>query len=162
MFQIYGLAVIFCFYLWGNSENSKKTKPLNEDEIKKQLIECITINNAFETEELNEQAERVEKPKDAADIIKQYKEILRAKRKAIISVAFYQEKVFKRFKEKEKFIQMAGKLKIHKSTIVFKINVFKFIEKHPKLMQSSITLTFLKNYFKDIKQISEKYSSEFE
>ena len=55
---------------------------------------------------------------------------------------------------------MVGKLKIHKSTIVFKINVFKLIEKHPKLMKSSVTLTFLKNYFKDIRQICEENSSE--
>ena len=69
---------------------------------------------------------------------------------------------FKHFKEKEKFIQMVGKLKIHKSTIVFKINLFKLIEKHPKLLKSSVTLTFLKNYFKDIKQICKENSSEFE
>ena len=71
-------------------------------------------------------------------------------------------KVFKHFKEKGKFIERVGKLKIHKSTIVFKINVFKLLEKHPKLAKSSVTLTFLKNYFKEIKQICEENSSEFE
>ena len=124
-----------------------KTKCLKKDEIKKHLIESITINNAVETEELNKRADKVEKPEDAADIIQQYEEILPAKRKGIISVAFYQGKIFKRFKEKEKFMQMVGRLKIHKSTMVFKINVFKLIEKHPKLMKSSVILTFLKNYF---------------
>ena len=151
MFQIYDKAVIFCFQLWGNAENSNKTKRLNKEEIKKQLIESIRIKNAVETEELNDLADKVEKPEDAADIIKQYEKILCTKRKGIISVAFYRGKVFKRFKEKEKFIQMVGKLKINKSTIVIKINDFKLIEKHPKLMKSSVTLTFLKNYFKDIK-----------
>ena len=43
----------------------------------------------METEDLNELAEKLEKPEDAADIIKQYKEILRTKRKGIISVAYY-------------------------------------------------------------------------
>ena len=57
---------------------------------------------------------------------------------------------------------MVGKLKIHKSTIVFKINRFKLIEKHPELLMSSVTLTFLKNYFKDIKQICKENSGEFE
>ena len=122
MFKIYGIAVIFCFQLWGNSEKSKKTKRLNKDEIKKQLIESITINNAIEIEELNERTEKVEKPKDAA-MINQYEQILHTKRKGIIQVAFYQGNVLKHFKEKEKFIQMVGKLKIHKSTIIFKINV---------------------------------------
>ena len=120
-------------------------------------MQSITINNAVEIEELNKQAERVEKPEDAADFIKRYEEILRTKTKGIISVAFYQGKLFKRFREKEQFMQMVGKLKIHKSTIVFKINAFKLIEKHTKLMKSSVTLTFLKNYFKDIRHICEEY-----
>ena len=95
-------------------------------------------------------------------MIKQYEEILRTKRKGIVSVAYYQDNIFKLFKEREKFIQMVSKLKIHKSTIIFEINVFKLIQKHPKLMKSSVTLTFLKNYFKDIKQICEENSREFE
>ena len=122
----------------------------------------MTINNAVEIDEINKRADKVEKPEDAGGIIKEYEKILRTKWKGIIAVAFYQGKIFKRFKEKEKFIQMVGKLKIHKSTIVFKINLFKLIEKHPKLLKSSVTLTFLKNYFKDIKQICKENSSEFE
>ena len=104
-------------------------KRLDKDEIKKQLTESISIINAVEIEEFNNRADKVEKPEGAAGIIKEYEEILRAKKKGIIVVAFYQGKIFKRFKEKEKFQEMAGKLKIYKSTIVFKINVFKLIEK---------------------------------
>ena len=85
-------------------------------------------------EDLNELAEKVQKPEEAADIIKQYEEILRTKRKGIISVMYYQGKILKRFKEKEKFIQMVSKLKILKSNINFKINIFKLIKKHPGLM----------------------------
>ena len=77
--------------------------------------------------ELDEQADKVEKLEDAVDIIKKYKEILRTNRKGIITVAFHQGKVFKHFNEKEKFVQMVGKLKIHKNTIIFKINLFKLI-----------------------------------
>ena len=130
------MAVIFYVQLRGNSEKSKKTKRLNKDEIKKQLIESIIINNAIEIDNLNELAEKV------ANIIKQYEEILRTKRKGIISVAYYQGKLFKRLKEKEKFIQMVSNLKIHKSTIIFKISILKLIQKYPKLMKSSVTLTF--------------------
>ena len=95
-------------------------------------------------------------------MIKQYDEILRTKRKSIVSVAYCQGKLFKHFKKKEKFIQMVSKWKIHKSTIIFKINIFKLIENHPKLMKSSATLGFLKNYYKDIKKICEENSCEFE
>ena len=75
-------------------------------------------------EDLNELAEKVQKPEETADLIKQYEEILHTKRKGIVSVAYYQGKISKRFKEKETFIQMVSKLKIHKSTIIFKTNIF--------------------------------------
>ena len=104
----------------------------------------------------------MDKPEDAAEIIKECEEILRTKTKGIISVAYYQGKVFKRFKKKDKFMQMVNKLKIYKSNIIFKTNIFKLIDKHPKLMKSSATLSFLKNYYKGIKQICEENSSEFE
>ena len=38
----------------------------------------MAINNAVEIEELNGTGERVEKPEDVADIIREYEEILRA------------------------------------------------------------------------------------
>ena len=56
--------------MWGNSENSKKKKRLKKDEIKKQSIESIIINNAIEIDNLNKLAEKVQKPEDAANIIK--------------------------------------------------------------------------------------------
>ena len=56
----------------------------------------MTINNAIEIDEIN----LLQKPQDAANMIKQYEEILRTKRKAIIAVAFHRGKVFKRFKKK--------------------------------------------------------------
>ena len=154
----------FCFNCGETLKTArrKKTKRLNKDEIKKQLIESITINSSVEMDDLNELGEKVEKPEDAANIIKQNEEILRTKRKIIISVVYCQGKLFKRFKEKEKFIEMVGKLKIHKSTLIFKINVFKLIEKYPKLMKPSVTLTFLKNYLKDIRKTCEETSSDFE
>ena len=88
-------------------------------------------------EDLNKLAEKVQKPEETADIIKQYEEILRTKRKGIVSGAYYLGKIFKGFKEKEKFIQMVNKIKIHKRSIIFKINIFKLIEKQPGLMKPS-------------------------
>ena len=118
------------------------------------------MNNPIEIDNLNELAEKEEKLEDAPNTIKQY-ESLRTKRKGIISVAYYRGKLFKCSKEKEKIIQMVSKWKIHKSTVISKINIFKLIQKHPKLIKSSVT-TFLKNYLTDIKQICEENSSEFE
>ena len=86
-----------------------------------------------ETEELNEPAGIVHKPENAADLIKKYEEILKTKRKDIISVAYHQGKVFSRFREKKNFVRLVADLRVHKGTVIFKIIVFKLLDKYPKL-----------------------------
>ena len=49
-----------------------------------------------------------------------------------------------------------------KSTITFKINTVKLINKYPKVKNSSLYLNFLKKYFKLIKEICEENAGEFE
>ena len=93
----------------------------------------------------------VDKPEEAADLIKKYEEILKTKRKGVISIAYHQGKVFSQFREKEKFVSLVTDFGVHEGTIIFKINVFKLLDKYPKLKNSSVTLSFMKNYFKDIK-----------
>ena len=126
------------------------------------MIDSIVNHDIIETQELNEKADRLEIPEDAAAVIKQYEDIIRTKKKNIISIAYHQGKVFKRFKDKEKFIKLVNEFKVHKSTIIFKINIFKLIEKYLKLMKSFIGLGLFKKYYKDIKQICEENSKEFE
>ena len=79
--------------------------------------------------------------------------IIRTKKKVIIRIAYHQGKVFNKFKDKEKFITLVNKQGIHKTTIIFKINIFKLCEKYPKLFNWSIGLGFFKNHYKDIKVI---------
>ena len=51
-----------------------------------------------------------------SEVIKQYKYIIKMKKKGIISITYYQGNVFERFKEKEKFIKLVSQLGIHKNT----------------------------------------------
>ena len=141
--------------------DSKKTKRLSKHEIKKQLLESIIINEVVESEELNKEAEEIRQPEEVAKVIKQYEDIMKTKKKGIISIAYYQGKIFKRFKEKEKFVKLVSQLGIHKNTIIFKINFFRLCEKYPKLLRSSIGLVFLKNYHKDIKPVCKEYEEDF-
>ena len=71
------------------SVNIKKTKRLNEEEVKQQLIDSLPDNHTIETEELNKRAEKMDKPEDAANIIKEYEEIFPMKKKGIITVAYH-------------------------------------------------------------------------
>ena len=58
-------------------------------------------------------------------------------------------------------MKLVSGLRIHKSTIVFKINVFKLRERYPKLLKSSIGLGFFKNYHKDIEAVCKENEQEF-
>ena len=139
--------------MWKGLADSKKTKRLSKEEIKKQLLDSMIIDEVVEFEDLNKEAKEIQDPEKAAEIIKRYEDIIKTKKKGIINVAYHQGQVFKRFKEKEKFAKLVSELGIHKTTIIFKINIFKLCEKYLKLLKSSIGLGFFKNCQKDIKAI---------
>ena len=148
--------------MWKGVADSKKAKRLSKEEIKKQLLESMIIDENLEFDDLNKEAEEIQDPEKAAEIIKRYEDIIKTKKKGIINVAYHQEKVFKRFKEKEKFANLVSELRIHKTTIIFKVNVFKLCEKYPKLLKSSIGLGFFKNYHKAVKAICEENEKDFQ
>ena len=141
-------------------KNAKKTKRLNEEEVKELVIDSLINNDTIETEELNKRARKVDKPQDAANIIKEYEETRRMKRKGIISVPYHQGKVFSRFREK-KIMKLVNRFKIHINAIVFQINVFKLINKHSRLMKSSVNFSFFKK-LRTLDKYIKKNVKEFE
>ena len=148
--------------MWKGVADSKKAKRLSKEEIKKQLLDSMIIDEVAEFENLNKEAEEVQDPEEAAEIIKRYEDVIKTKKKEIINVAYHQGQVFKRFKEKEKFAKLVSELGIHKTTIIFKINIFKLCEKYRKLLKSSIGLGFFKNYHKVIKAICKENEKDFQ
>ena len=141
--------------------DSKKTKCKSREEIKKQLLDSMIIDENLEFDDLNKEAEEVQDPEKAAKIIKRYEDIIKTKRKGIINVAYHQGQVFKRFKGKEKFAKLVSELGIHKTTMFFKINMSKLCKKHPKLLKSSKGLGLFKDYHNDIKAICEENEKYF-
>ena len=115
--------------MWKGAADSKKRKRLSQEEIKKQLLGSIVINEVVESEDLNREVEEVQNPEEAAKVIQKYENI-KTKKKGIISIAYHQGKVFKKFKGKEKFITLDSRLGIHKNTIIFQINIFRLCERH--------------------------------
>ena len=124
------------------------------------MLDFIVRNDVTEAE-IEESSQKVDKrreTKDTAAVIKQYADIIRTKKKSIKFIAYHQGKVFKRFKDKERFIKLVKMFKVHKSAIIFKIDIFKLIDMHSKLMKSFRTLGFLKT----ITGILSKFVTKFE
>ena len=63
----------------------------------------MATNNAEEIEELNNRVEKVEKPEDAADIKREYKEILRVKKRASPWLHITKEKFLNALRKRKSF-----------------------------------------------------------
>ena len=142
--------------MWKGVTDNRKVKRLSKQEMKKKLLDLMTIGEIVEFDDLNKEAEEVQDQEKAVIIIERYGNITKTKRNGIINVAYHQGQVFKRLKEKETFAKLVNELGIHKTTIICKIKVFKLCKKYSKLLTSSIGLGFFKNYYKDIKVICKE------
>ena len=101
-------------------------------------------------------------PDDAVELIGRIKRIMKSKNNNILKLAYNQGIIFKKFKENSKFTSTVAKFEIKKATINFKIGMIKFIDDYPKMRKLSISLHFLKNNFRVIKDVCKEYSSEFQ
>ena len=115
--------------------DNKKTKRLSKEEIKRKLLDSMTIDEIVEFDDLDKEAEKIEDLEKAVEIIKRYEDIIKTKNKGIINVAYHQGQVFKRFKEKEKFATFVSELRIHKTIIIFRIDIFKLCKKAPQIIE---------------------------
>ena len=58
------------------------------------MLESIIINKVAESDELNKETEEIQRPEEAAKVIKRYEDIIKTKKKGIKSTAYYQGKSF--------------------------------------------------------------------
>ena len=93
--------------MWKGVTDSKKAKRPSKEEIKKQLLESMIIDEVVEFEGLIKEAEEIREPEKAGEVIKRYEHIIETKKKGIISVAYHQGQVFKRFKKRKSLISLS-------------------------------------------------------
>ena len=64
-------------------KDNKKATRLSKEEIKTKLLDSITIDEVLECKDLNKEAEEVQDPERAAEIIKRYEDIIKMLNKEI-------------------------------------------------------------------------------
>ena len=117
----------------------KETK----SEIKKELEELIANGKRNEHTDMEEQPKNgTTNEEDAAKAIQEFEEIIKNKKSHIVWLAYYQGKIFQRFREKERFV--SHMVKVSKSTIMFKTALSRLIDDYPKIKGSSLSLHYLK------------------
>ena len=119
---------------------TKKTK----SEIKRELEDSIANGRKNGNTDIQQMVENcTASEEDATKVIQEFEEIIRNKKSDIIWLAYYQGKIFQKFKSKKGFINdMLSKFKVSKSTIVFKIALSRLIENYPEIKDSSLSLHY--------------------
>ena len=138
---------------------TKKTK----SEIKKGPEDSIANGKKNENTDIEEMTNNcTESEEDAAKVIHEFEEIIKNKKSDIVWLAYYQGKIFQKFRSKERFVNdIVTKFKVSKSTIVFKIALSRLIDEYPKIKSSSLSLHYFKKHLKLIKEICKESTSEF-
>ena len=138
---------------------TKKTK----SEIKKELEDSMAIGKKNKITDIEEMANNcTESTEDAAKVIHEFEEIIKNKKSDIVWLAYYQGKIFQKFRSKEQLVNdVVTKFKVSKSTIVFKIALSRLIDKYPKIKNSLLSLHYFKKHLKLIKEVCKESSSKF-
>ena len=139
-------------------DESRKTKQNNKSTILEKLKESIMSEKEVDSKGIENLSKRVDNPDDASELIERIERIMKSKNNNVLSLSI----ILKKYKENSKFTSAVAKFKISKATINFKIGIIKFIDDYPKMRKSSISLHFLKNNFRVIKDVCKEYSSEFQ
>ena len=79
----------------GNAGNATKNQKLSQNEIKNEMIDLKNESEKVEIEEPNENTHKAQKCETAISVIREYKDVIRTKRKNIICNAYQQDRVFK-------------------------------------------------------------------
>ena len=138
---------------------SKKIK-MTEEEIIKQLKEWIICNENV-NKDIEESARKVKNSEEVAEVVKDMEKIIKSNKCSILWLTYQQGKIFAKLKVNDKFIDMVNRFGISKSRMVFKTSFVRFLNNFPRMKKSLLSLQFLKNNFKIIKEIYQEKASEF-
>ena len=120
------------------------------------------MNEEVDSEGIEDFSRNVNSLDDAAKLVGRIEHIMKSKKNNILILAYHQGVIFEKIKENNKFTGAVANLKIGKATINFKIGIIKFIDDYPKMRKSSVSLYFLKNNFRIIKEVYKEHGSEFQ
>ena len=87
----------------------------------------------------------ITEPRETTNFINHYEEIMKTQNKKIIEYVTIQRKMLRKFKGTEDFIE---NLRLNRSTIYFKIELYKFLKKFRLLKNSTLSSHYFKNHLK--------------
>ena len=103
--------------------------------MRKELEDSIANGKKNENTEIEEMVNNcIESKENAGNVFYKFEEIIKNKKSDIVWLAYYQGKIFQKFRSKERFVNdMVTKFKVSKTIIVFKIALSRLIGEYPKV-----------------------------
>ena len=101
----------------------------------------------IESGDVEDLSKKVDNPDAVVELIKKIQKIIKNKKNNILTLAYHQGVIFRKFKTNDRFISSVSECKISKTTINFKIDIVKFIDDYPQMRTSCISLFLSKKQF---------------
>ena len=117
--------------------------------IKKELLNSLNEIEDEVERRLDEMVGQIKNPEEAAGEIKLYENMLTTKNVKIINIVAKQGQLLQQFKELEEFSES---VRLSRSTIYFKISLFKFLLKYPLLKTSCLSSRYFENILRKRKK----------
>ena len=135
---------------------------MSKDQVLEKLRDSlINSKEEIETKSFEESIKNTGNPNDAVELVKKIDKFIKCSKNNILMLAYQQGKVFQNLKKKSsKFINAVTEFGISKTTINFKKDVVNFINQYPGMRKSAISLFYLKNNFRTIKNVCQEHASE--
>ena len=135
-------------------------KPKSRTESTKSKL-CHSIieqaeSEVLETGDIEKRLNNVKDPGEAAKLINKMDKMINIQKNNILTIAGKQGEISKMFKTDIKFMSTVKKFNISKATINFKIGIVEFINMYFRIKKMCISLYYLKNNFRIIKEICKK------
>ena len=135
---------------------------MTEEQVLEKLRDSlINSKEEIETKGLEQTVKNTSDPNDTIELVKKIDKMIKCSKINILMLAYQRGRVFQKFKMNKGFSSAVTEFGISKTTINFKIDVVNFNKKHPGMRKSFISLFYLKNYYRIIKNVCKEHAFEF-
>ena len=133
-------------------------KKKTNETVKQEPLNLLQENDDVVEQGLNKRANNVNNFQKAIKIINRFEDIIKTQNIKAMGYIGKEGELLKKFKDTENFFDNVGQ---SRSTIYFKISLYKFLKKYPLLKKSTLRSSYFKNNFKAIKVVCKENPTSF-
>ena len=138
----------FIILVFRSDQDRKHTNLSKEQVLEKLRDSLFNSKEKIESKDLEQTVKSTSDPNDAIELVSKIDKMIKCSKNNILMFTYQQRRVFQKFKMNKGFSNAVTEFGISKTTINLKIDVGNFINQHPGMRKSSISLSYLKKLFR--------------